>query len=142
MPGGVRGAGPPMDIQTELQGDLLLVTLTGKVDLNSSVRLLNQAFDIAAETHAYKVLFNGLAATGSLSTLERYELGSKVAAHVTQLGTNPKIAFVGVSPTVNGFAVRVAQNRDIAVELFRDVSEGLAWLSKWPAPEKPGSISP
>jgi hypothetical protein len=39
-----------MDMQTELQGDLLLVTLTGKVNLTSSVQLLNQAFDIAAET--------------------------------------------------------------------------------------------
>lgn len=75
-----------MDMQTELQGDLLLVTLTGKVDLSSSVRLLNQAFDIAAEGRAYKVLFNALTATGTLSTIERYELGSKVAAHLTQLG--------------------------------------------------------
>jgi hypothetical protein len=61
--------------------------------------------------------------TGTLSTLERYELGSKVAVHITQLGTSPKIAFVGVSPAVNGFAVRVAQNRDVAVELFRNVPE-------------------
>jgi hypothetical protein len=131
-----------MDMQTERQGNLLLVTLTGKVDLSSSVRLLNQAFDIAAETRAFKILFNALAVTGTLSTFERYELGSKVAAHITQLGTNPKVAFVGVPPTVNGFAVQVAQNRDVVVELFRDVPEGLDWLGKWPAPEKPGSVSP
>jgi hypothetical protein len=130
-----------MDMRTELQADLLLVTLTGKVDLSSSVRLLNEAFDIAAETLAYKVLFNAVAVTGTLSTLERYELGSMVAAHITRLGANPKIAFVGVSPTVNGFAVRVAQNRDVAVELFSNIPEGLAWLGKWPAPEKPGSVS-
>jgi hypothetical protein len=129
-------------MQTERQGNLLLVTLTGKVDLSSSVRLLNQAFDIAAETRAFKILFNALAVTGTLSNFERYELGSKVAAHITHLGMNPKIAFVGVSPTVNGFAVRVAQNRDVAVELFRDVPEGLAWLGKWPVPEKPGGVSP
>jgi hypothetical protein len=141
-PGCARGAGSPMEMQTERQGNLLLVTLTGKVDLSLSVRLLNQAFDIAAETRAFKILFNALAVTGTLSTFERYELGSKVAAHITHLGTNPKIAFVGVSPTVNGFAVRVAQNRDVAVELFRDVPEGLAWLGKWPAPEKPGGVSP
>jgi hypothetical protein len=84
-----------MNMQTELQ--------TGKVDRSSCVRLLNQAFDIAAETRVYKVFFNTLAQTGTLSTLERYELGSKVAAHATRLGTNPKIAFVGVSPTVTGF---------------------------------------
>jgi hypothetical protein len=128
-----------MDMKTQLQGDVLLVTLTGKVDLSLSVLLLNQAFDIAAATPAYKVLFNAHAVTGTLSTLERYELGSRVAAHITQLGTSPKVAFVGVSPTVNGFAVRVAQNREVAVELFRDVPEGLAWLGRWPSRERPGT---
>ncbi len=44
------------------------VTLTGKVDLNSSVRLLNKAFDIALETRVCKVLFNSLGVTGTLST--------------------------------------------------------------------------
>jgi len=130
-----------MEMQTEFHGEVLLVTLTGKVDLSSCVRLLNQAFDIAAEKRAHKVLFNALAATGTLSTLERYELGSKVAAHLTQLGASPKVAFVGVSPTVNGFAVRVAQNRDVTVELFGTVSDGLAWLGKWPGPEKSGRVS-
>ena len=61
-----------MEMQTELQGNHLLVTLTGKVDLNSSVRFLDKAFDIALETRVYKVLFNFLGVTGTLSTLERY----------------------------------------------------------------------
>ena len=65
-----------------------------------------------------------------------------MAAYVAQLGTNPKIAFVGVWPTMNGFAVRVAQNRDAVVELFRNVPEALEWLDKWPAFEKPGNVSP
>jgi hypothetical protein len=131
-----------MEMQTELQGEVLLVALTGKVDLSWCVRLFNQAFDIAADRRVFKVLFNALAVTGTLSTLERYELGSKVAAHIAKLGTNPKIAFVGVSPTVNGFAVRVAQNRDVAVELFSNVPQGLEWLGKWPAPEKTDRVSP
>jgi len=57
----------------------------------------------------------------ALSNLERYEVRSSVAAHVTQIGTNPKIAFVDVLLTVNGFAARVAQNRDAVVELSRNV---------------------
>ena len=118
------------------------VTLTGKVDLNSSVRRLNKAFDIALETRVCKVLFNSLGVTGTRSTLERYGLGSKVAAHVSQLGTNPNIAFVGVLPTSTGFAVRVAQTRDVAVELFRDIPAALALLGRWPVPEKPGGVSP
>src|ERR1700756_4371160 len=88
---------------TELQGHFLLVTLTGNVDLSSSVRLFNQAFDVAAQKRVEKILINALSVAGTLSTLERYALGVKVTAHITQLRTNPKVAFVGVLPTLDGF---------------------------------------
>jgi hypothetical protein len=126
---------------TELQGHFLLVTLTGNVDLSSSVRLFNQAFDVAAQKRVDKLLINALAVAGTLSTLERYELGVKVTAHITQLRTNPKVAFVGVLPTVDGFAVRVAQSRDVFVELFRNVPEAVEWLGKWPTSDKLASVS-
>jgi hypothetical protein len=87
-----------MQMQAEWQGHFLLVTLTGNVDLSSSVRRFNQAFDVAAQKRVDKLLINALAVAGTLSTLERYELGVKVTAHITQLRTNPKVAFVGVLP--------------------------------------------
>ena len=126
---------------TELQGHFLLVTLTGNVDLSSSVRLFNQAFDVAAQKRVDKLLINALAVAGTLSTLERYALGVKVTAHITQLRTNPKVAFVGVLPTLDGFAVRVTQNRDVYVELFRNVPEAVEWLGKWPTSDKLASVS-
>jgi hypothetical protein len=126
---------------TELQGHFLLVTLTGNVDLSSSVRLFNQAFDVAAQKRVDKLLINALAVAGTLSTLERYALGVKVTAHITQLRTNPKVAFVGVLPTVDGFAVRVTQNRDVYAELFRNVPEAVEWLGKWPTSDKLAGVS-
>jgi hypothetical protein len=127
-----------MDMQTELQGVILRVTMTSTVDLNSSVRLMNLAFDLAAEKRVFKVLFNALALAGKLSTFERYELGSKVTEHLARLGTNPKVAFVGVPPAVNRFGVRVAQNRGTTVELLHRIPEAVAWLGKWPHPEEAG----
>jgi hypothetical protein len=129
-----------MQMQTEVQGGLLLVTLTGNVDLGSSVRLLTRVVDIASEKRAQKILFDGLALTGTLSSIERYELGTKVSAHIIHIGSNPKIAFVGLLPTVDGFAVLVAQNRDVTVELFRSIREGLEWLAKWPNPDDPSAF--
>src|ERR1700747_3679479 len=114
-----------MQMQAELQGHFLLVSSTGNVDLSSSVRLSNQAFGVAAQKRVDKLLINALAVTSTLSTLERYELGVKVTAHITQLRTNPKVAFVGVLSPVDGFAVRVAQNRDVFVELCRKVPEAV-----------------
>jgi hypothetical protein len=123
-----------MQMKTEVQGDVLYVTLSGQVDLDSSLRLLIQAFDTAAKERIAKVLIDALALTGNLSTLERYELGKKTTSHVLQLGTNPKVAFVGVLPAVDGFGVRVAQNSGVTVELFHRVQEASGWLAKWPAP--------
>ena len=42
-----------------------------------------------------KVLFDVLPLEGRLSTVERYELGDRMTSHILELGTNPKVAFVG-----------------------------------------------
>ena len=117
-----------MQIKTELQGDLLFVTYTGTATLDSSVRLLNRVTDIAAEKRIHKILLNQLAISGILSTLERYEIAMKGRAHLAQLGISPNVALVGVPPSVDGFAVLVAQNRGVTVDVFPTVEKALAWL--------------
>jgi len=55
---------------------------------------------------------------GELSIFERYHLGAEVATYLKQRQMNPKFAFVGKPPTVDGFAVRVGQNRELVAEVF------------------------
>jgi hypothetical protein len=46
---------------------------------------------------------------------------------------SPRLAFVGKPPAVDGFGVRVAQNRGITTEVFASQQEALRWLDKWPS---------
>jgi hypothetical protein len=128
-----RGLVETMDvhIETELQGELLLVTLTGRVNDESLLRLFKEFLDLAAEKRVRKILIDSLAISGILSTMERYDLGTKIAEYVFQLGINPRIAVVGIPPTVDGFVARVAQNRDVAMEVFPTCEKALAWLEMW-----------
>jgi hypothetical protein len=85
------------------------------------------------EKKVNKVLANCLAMEGGLSTFERYDLGVEVAAYVRQCQISPKMAFVGKPPTIDGFAVRVGQNRGLISEVFSSQEEALSWLEQWPS---------
>jgi hypothetical protein len=123
-----------MEIQTEVQRELLCLTVSGEVDVNSCLRIMVKALDEAAEKRIYKILVNALLITGTLTMMDRYDLGAKVASHIVNLGTNPKVAFVGAQPLWNGLGVTVAQNRGAIMEWFLTVQDAREWLSKWPNP--------
>jgi hypothetical protein len=118
----------------ELQGELLVATTTGTVAFEPALKIWKGILDMAAEKKVHKILANALAVDGTLSTNERYQHGVQLTAHLQQLQFNPRVALVGVPPTIDGFGVRVAQNRDVSVELFPSVEAALSWLARWPAP--------
>jgi hypothetical protein len=120
-----------LQIETEVAGDILLATCTGIATAKSFLRLLLQVCDIAAEKRVQKVLFNGLAISGSATTLERYEVGVKVSEHLLQHKMDLRIAFVGVPPTFDGFAAEVARNREVVIQVFPTVEAATAWLGQW-----------
>jgi hypothetical protein len=118
----------------EQQGELLVATATGTLAFEPALKILKGICDMAAEKQVHKILVNGLALDGTLSTMERYQLAIQVTEHIRQLQFNPRLAFVGRAPAMDGLAVRVGQNRDVSVELFPSVEEALSWLARWPAP--------
>jgi hypothetical protein len=118
-----------LHIDVKLQGEMLFVTADGSVVFDMALRLLKQVFDTAAENQVNKILVNTLAVDGELAGFERYALGVELASYLSQRQINLKLAFVGKPPTVNGFGVRVAQNRGITTEVFSSLPEALRWLS-------------
>ena len=122
--------GPKMDlhIDIELQGGLLLVTASGILEFEAAVRLLKQACDVANEKGTNKVLVNTFAVDGELSVSERYRIGVEIAAYVKQRQMNTRLAIVGKTPTINGFGVLVAQNRDLVTNAFASQEEAVNWL--------------
>ena len=119
-----------LHIDTELQGELLLVTARGAVSFDSALKLFRQAFDAAAESQVKKILVNVLMAEGELAAFERYRLGADSAAYLNERGLNVKLALVGVPPITDGFGVRIAQNRGVVARVFSTQEEALSWLDE------------
>jgi hypothetical protein len=121
-----------LHVDIEWQEGLLLATASGNVRFDTALRLFKRIFDMAAENQVSKVLVNALAVEGELAGFERYSLGAEVAEFLEQRQFRVRLALVGKPPTVNGFAIRIAQNRGIIAEVFASQQEALAWLEASP----------
>lgn len=118
-----------MTLSLEMQGDLLVATLSGVVSKAECVFQLKQVLNCASEKEARKILVNCLGVTGRLSTMDRYFLAITAVKLGQSMQINPRVAFVGLPPTFDGFALRVAINRGARGALFADLAEALEWLS-------------
>lgn len=117
-----------MTLSLEMQGDLLVATLSGEVSEAECALRLKQVLGCAAEKDARKILVNCLGVTGRLTTMDRYSLAITAVKLAQSMRINPRVAFVGLPPTFDGFALRVAINRGANGALFADPQEALDWL--------------
>lgn len=117
-----------MTLSLEMQGDLLVATLSGEVSKAECALQLKQVLSCASEKDAKKILVNCLGVTGRLSTMDRYSLAITAVKLARPMRINLPVAFVGLPPTFDGFALRVANNRGAQGALFADVQEALEWL--------------
>jgi hypothetical protein len=96
----------------------------------SLASLKTQLLELAAlcgERRAGLVLIDVTRYSGTLSTLDRYEIGmigQKFGTHVRRVAclANPEV----IDP--QKFAVKVARNRGLEVDIFSERSEAEAWL--------------
>lgn len=119
-----------LKIETKLQGNVLFVTATGTLSFEPALRLWKEIFDTAAEKHTNCILANGLAVDGLLTTYEWYSLAIELIEYLKQRQMSPKVAVVGNPPAIDGFGVRVAQNRGTNAEFFSSQQEALHWLGR------------
>ncbi len=116
----------------KLQEGVLLVIAGGTFESVGALRLLKRICDMATEKHVNKILVNALALDGTVSELDRYKVAVELSTYLRQRGWNYRLAIVGKSPMVDGFGVRVAQNRGLTAEHFSTEQEALNWLKRWP----------
>lgn len=117
-----------MDVDIEIEGEVLIVKAAGTVTYDTALKLFIDASDRSAERQMRKILVNCLALSGALSTIERYRLGVTVSEYLQSREVIPRIALVGIPPTMNGFGATVAQNRGTITQLFQTQDEALNWL--------------
>ena len=63
-------------------------------------------------------------------TYEWYSLAIDLIEYLKQRQMSPKVAVVGNPPAIDGFGVRVAQNRGTNAEFFSSQQEALHWLGQ------------
>ncbi len=97
---------------------MLLATVSGQLTFESALRVLKKVSDTAKEKGVNKILVNALEMDGEASTGERYNFGLEMVAHFKERQMKPWMAFVGKPPAMDGFAVRVSQNRGLGIEVF------------------------
>jgi|SRR6516225_961970 hypothetical protein len=121
-----------LQVDFEVQGDLLLAIVRGAASLDAALGVAKQVLDAAAKHQvSSRILVDTLAVEGVLKPIECYDLAVEAVAHAKQGKMNPKIAIVGTPPTLDGFGVRVAQNRGLTTELFPTRQLALRWLEAW-----------
>jgi len=117
-----------LNTSMEVQGELLLVTIDGDLSFDSDWNVLQDIYNTAEQKRLNLILIDMLAAQGVLTTLERYRLGTQSATYLQSRRLNPKIAFVGKPPALDGFGVLVGKNRGLNAETFSNRHEALTWL--------------
>jgi len=120
-----------MDLSIEVRDDYLFSTVSGRLSLSEALEIYKRVLDASAEKALGKVLFDCLAVEGELPLLQRYELGKAMAEYGVSRSIMPKIAVIGLSPTITGFAAKVAWNRGLVVEVFSDRQAALVWLNSF-----------
>ena len=117
-----------MTLSLEMQSDVLLATLSGEISESLAASRIKDVLRYAADKRATKILANCLAVTGKLSIMERYSLAITAVTFARSTRINPRVAIVGLPPTFDGFALRVAINRGGKGALFSDLETALDWL--------------
>lgn len=128
-----------MRVATEAAGDVLYVRVEGEMDLPQALRLYERLLAYWRTTGATSLLIDCLRVTGTLSDVQRYEAGTRLAASYAEVrawgGVPPRIAIVAVPPLFDRrrFLQTVASNRGAVLAAFETLEEGAAWLGLDPA---------
>jgi hypothetical protein len=120
-------------IEVRQDGDILVATVTGELDLKAYLSARDQVRKHLDATHSRGVLFDIRATVLHLSTLDVFDAAASNPG-VIPSGTRYAIVFSPQSvsvPNVN-FGETVATNRGAMLRAFSDVSQARQWLTQDP----------
>jgi hypothetical protein len=119
--------------------DHLLISLSGRYESSDAPIASTQIIEACEKHQATKALIDVRSIEGSMSTMDRFYLGSIFSMKYIKERVTGKIppcrfAMVGHEPLVdpNRFGETVATNRGLAVKVFLKMEEAIAWLKTEP----------
>ncbi len=122
--------------KVEVKPDYLLMLFEGAFESSDIEDFLTRVIETCTTHQCAKMLVDFREVKGSMSTMDRFNLGFKAAAKylkakMTGKITNCRFAFLGQTPLVdpNRFGETVAVNRGVNVKAFTELEEALRWLT-------------
>ncbi|HEY7769362.1 hypothetical protein [Longimicrobium sp.] len=108
----------------------ILMVCTGTMNSKEFVVALNRGLESAARSGRRAVLIDALNVQGSLTTVERFELGSEIARAQRAQAAITAIVVVGHEPPLDPerFAETVAINRGAVGKSFTGLAEAEQWI--------------
>jgi hypothetical protein len=113
-----------------IQGEgYLHIEFAGEFSIPAAKRSVDTMMDACMKMSCTKVLFDCRCMTGSLSTMDRYDVaqyGSDKIDHII------RVAMLGRDDQIlpDKFFENVAVNRGLTLKVFTDIDEAVAWLEK------------
>ncbi len=120
-----------IEVSTEDRDDHLLLRCRGTFSIDGLTRALDQALDAGAAAGRRAVLVDIRGLDGMApNSLERYEIGVRVADRQRAMEETVALVVVGDEPIVDPerFAEVVARNRGAFARVFTDFDEALVWI--------------
>jgi hypothetical protein len=118
---------------------VLCAEVSGEMDLPEALGLYERLLERWKGTGTRSILIDCRAVTGTLSDVQRYEAGARLAASYAEVrgwgGVPPRVAIVAVPPLFDrrGFMQTVASNRGAVLGAFETMAEAAAWLDLDPS---------
>jgi len=126
-------------MQIHFEGPLLYVSLAGEMDGRLAEQTYREVLRECVAGGRWKMLIDGRALSGELSTTDRYSLGKVVADENAAIaardaGRQVRVALVGNPPLIDRdrFGETVARNRGAAVKVTYDLESAYRWLGVEP----------
>lgn len=123
-----------MQVRTRDTGDVLYAEVQGEMELPRALALYDRLIERWRQTQATALLVDCARVAGTLTPVQRYEAGARVAASYSTIrewgGVPPRIAMVATPPLLdpNRFMETVASNRGALMRVFTTVEEAAGWL--------------
>jgi hypothetical protein len=115
----------PLTWTLEDQPDHLLVHLDGQWQLQSLLKMIDEAGRRCHERGYSRLLCDLRAVRGPLSETDRYLAGTRIAEVLKAVKV---AAVVAADAVITGFAGKVAERRGGRLFVTKDIDEALQWL--------------
>ncbi len=113
-----------------VENGVLVVTLRGMAEFHAGLAIYREILDRAKQEQVKGILMDCLGVSGVLSDHERARIATELSNYIKERQLDPKLATVGVPPTVTGYGAGVARDHGANLQVFATRQAARKWLDE------------